>query len=315
MNCMRTPILVLLGALATIGTGLAQTAGGPGSNGSTTGAGRVFAYQLVPGKTLRYKLTAHIKGTIPLLGTPTPIDDGVISLVYAATPKTLLANGLADVELKVESVDVELEGLPVPIGLEDAEKVLNQTVTFSPTGEVKKITGGGPLPFGVSIPGVDPKRLYSLLFPVVFPTDPVKPGDTWPFKSELLGGQGAKPAFTATLLPPDQQNSDASLARIKTDFALNVDQNFDANHKPVADPSQAHRVTKGKITGGGVLTFDAAAGRFTKGQLNIKATISDDLTGQPQTPDEPKSIASKVDAVVTLELQPDGPATTASGKT
>ncbi|MGC8667118.1 MAG: hypothetical protein ACP5VE_03230 [Chthonomonadales bacterium] len=313
MKSPRTLLFVLLAACTAGGVALAQAQPVSSSGVGPAGSGRVLAYQLVPGKTLRYKLTARIKGTIPLLGTPTPIDNGVISLVYAATPKTVLADGLSDVELKVESVDVELEGLPVPIGLEDAEKVLNQTVTFSKTGEVKKITGGGPLPFGVSIPGVDPKRLYSLLFPVVFPTAPVKPGDTWPYKSELLGGQRNKPAFTATLLPEDQSGADPSLARIKTDFSLNVDQNFDGDHKPVADASLAHRTMKGKISGGGILTFDANAGRFTKGQLNIKADISDDLTGKPQTPDEPKQIPSKVDAVVTLELQPDAPANTASG--
>lgn len=312
MKPFRT-LFVLLGASLVVCAASAQDASSASSSAKPADGGRVLFYQLVPGKTLRYKLTARIKGTIPLLGTPTPIDNGVISLVYAATPKTVLADGAADVDLKVESVDVELEGLPVPIGLEDAEKVLNQTVTFSRTGEVKKITGGGPLPFGVSIPGVDPKRLYSLLFPVVFPTTPVKPGDTWPYRSELLGGQKNKPAFTATFLPDDQQNSDPSLARIKTDFTLNVDQLFDADHKPVTDANLAHRAIKGKIAGGGVLTFDTAAGRFTKGQLNIKADISDDLAGKPQTPDEPKQIPSKVDAVVTVELQPDAPAKTASG--
>ncbi len=161
----------------------------------------LLRYHLNPGESLRYKLTADIHGSVPILDSPTPTDlNAAVRIVYVATPRTRLADGTMDVEFKVESAEIEIEKIPFPIPEEQAQQILNQTVSLIPTGEVKRVKAGAPLPFGVSIPGVDPKRLYALLFPIVFQSTPVKTGDKWNFKSELLGGQGAAPVFTATLL-------------------------------------------------------------------------------------------------------------------
>src|SRR5436309_6247873 len=96
------------------------------------GAPTLLAYQLRPGETLRYKLTANIKGSVPLFESPTPVDlEAILTLVYQATPKTLMADGSADVEFKVESADVEVAKIPFPIPIEDVQKVLDQTISSS----------------------------------------------------------------------------------------------------------------------------------------------------------------------------------------
>lgn len=271
---------------------------------------RVLTYHFQSGQTLRYKLTANIQGTFPIADGAAPSNlHAVITLVYLATPRLLLADGSADVDFKVESAEVEVEKIPLPLPVDQVQSILNQSVTFSRTGEVIQVHEGAPLPFNVSIPGVDPKRLYALLFPVVFKEQPVKPGDTWQFKSELLGGEGAKPTFKATLLPSEPVLPDREvLTRIGHKFHMAVNQTVDAEKKPVANGAAPYRSRRGHIHGNGVLQFDPVRGVFTRSDVRITAEITDRLVGKPRTPDEPKELVSKVDAKLTVELQPAVPA-------
>jgi len=281
-------------------------------------------YQLKQGESLRYSLTADVHGSVPILDSPTPQEiNAAVKIVYVATPKTKLADGTMDVEFKVESAELELEKIPLPLPEEEAQKILNQTVSLLDTGEVKKVQEGAPLPFGVSIPGVDPKRLYALIFPIVFPEKAVKPGDKWTFKSELLGGQGTSPVFTATLLPEDGASptakrkpvsgaksvakpkaSGAQSFHVKQDFQMGVDQKLDKDKKPIKDGSSPYYTRQGKIEGSGVFEFDRVRGRMSSGEVTIKADVNQDLIGKPETEDEPKRMTSKVDAKVHVRLEP-----------
>jgi hypothetical protein len=261
---------------------------------------------MVPGQAQRYNLKADIKASVPVFDSPTPIAlEALIEVVYIAKPKTQLADGTADVDLEIDSASLMIgapgvDKIPFPIELDQVREILNQQVTITKLGEVKKTKGGGDLPFGVSIPGVDPKRLYALLFPVVFQAGPVKVGDTWKFTSELLGGPGAQPSFTATVLPSD--NGSAAV-KIKETFDMKVNQAIDEKKKPVTDGKMVHRRKQGAIQGTGTLSFDPGLGLFTKSVVDIKANINDTLVGKPTSMDEPKQILSKVDAKVTVELK------------
>lgn len=260
-----------------------------------------LAYRWTVGQSARYKLRADIKGSIPLFESPEPVAlNAVITMVYRATPKVLLADGSADLELRVESAEIEIEKIPFPIPLEEAQKLLDQNVTFAKTGEVLKVGAGEALPFSVTIPGVDPKRLYTLLYPVVFPTTAVKPGESWDFKSQLLGGQGAEPKFTAKLLGGAAQTL---VNRISQKFVMNVNQSVDSEKKPVTDAALAHRTVTGKIEGSGEFRFDRAKGRMVSGVVDLNARISDDLVGKPMKEDEPKQVLSTVSAHVKIDLQ------------
>lgn len=283
-------------------TGLTPALADPGA--------RVLAYHFQTGATLRYRLTANIQGTFPIADGAAPSNlHAVITLVYLATPRLLLADGSADVDFKVESAEVEVEKIPLPLPTEQVQSILNQSVTFSRTGEVIQIHEGAPLPFNVSIPGVDPKRLYVLLFPVVFKEQPVKPGDTWQFKSELLGGEGTKPTFKATILPAEPGLLDReALTRIGHKFHMAVNQTVDVDKKPVANGAAPYRVRRGHIRGNGVLQFDPVRGLFTRSDVRITAEITDRLVGKPHIPDEPRELVSKVDAKLTVELQSTEPA-------
>ena len=269
------------------------------------GAPALLAYRLKPGDTMRYKLTANVKGSVPLFESPTPIDlDAILTLVYQATPKTLMADGSADVEFKVESAEVEVAKIPFPVPIEDVQKVLDQTVTLSKMGEVIKGNAEKAAPFNLSIPALDPTRLYALLFPVVFQPRPVKAGDTWTYKSELLGGNGANPKFTATVLETTPADGKANVTRLRENVEMKVDTKVNADKKPVTDDADAYKTRKGTIQGSGVLHFNRTSGRFTRSEVELNAKIQEDLVGTPKTPDEPKQVISTVSAKVVVQLMP-----------
>jgi hypothetical protein len=287
----------------------------------------LLRYQLKPGESLRYRLTADIHGSVPILDSPEPTElNAVVRIVYIATPKTRLADGTSDVEFKVETAELEIEKIPFPIPDDQAQQILNQTISMAQTGEVKKVQGGGALPFGVSIPGVDPKRLYALLFPIVFQESAVKPGDRWSFKSELLGGQGAIPTFSASLLPAGSSSGagdkapkapvakagkgaqaiagHADSSRLQEDFQMGVDQKLDKDKKPVKDGAAARYTRLGKIEGSGVFEFDRAKGRMDSGTVTIKANVNEDLVGEPDRADQPKRMVTRVEAKVRIQYEP-----------
>lgn len=266
-----------------------------------------LAYRLTPGKPLNYKLVANIKAHAPILDNPEPSDiEGSLTIVYNATPKTLLADGTSDLDLKVSSAQLFLgtgkDKFEFPIPFETVEKMLNQTVTITKLGEITKTTGGGEAPFSVSIPGIDPTKLYAMMFPVVFKPAPVKAGDSWDFKNGFLGGQSAKPSFSVTVLPTDA--SAASLTRLDEKFSLPVDMKLDKEKKPIKPTEQPYRTRKGSITGTGKLDFDNTAGRLKKGSFKIQADVVEKLVGEPTMPDEPKEITTKVNVDVNVDLIP-----------
>jgi hypothetical protein len=273
---------------------------------------QLLSYRWTPDKPLTYKITANIKGSLPILDSPEPVDlKAVLTLVYSATPRAALNDGSASVEFRVVSADAEIADIPFPIPLEEAQKVLDQRVSIEKTGAVKSVQGGEPLPFSLSIPGVDPKRLYTMLFPIVFPDSPVRPGDTWSYKSELLGEEG-KPKFTAKLLPSagsstgDRRGKSpetGAALRLQQNFSMDVDQKLDEEKRPVQNEGEVYRTRKGRIQGNGTYTFHRTRGIITAGEVNVSADIVEEIVGTPKTPEEPKKVVSKVHAKVTIQLQ------------
>ncbi len=255
-----------------------------------------------------------------------PIDlDATIDIVYKVTPRSLGPDGAAAVDFRIEKAEAELAKIPLPVPFEDAQKVLNRSATFLKTGEVKSVAAAPPLPFGVSIPGVDPQRLYSLICPVVFPERPVKPGDSWEYESELLGSEGSPAKFTATVLESAAETAPAGKAamqkrrpagtsqpeiplRVREEFTMAVDQKLDADKKPIAEGESPRKTRVGQITGSGVMAFSPQRGKLLRGHLTIQARITERFVGDPP-PDEPAEIVTNVKAVVRISPYVPTPAT------
>lgn len=278
-------------------------------------AGKVLSYRLEPKEPLKYRLVANLKGKLPIGDSPEPADiTAKLSLTYTAVPKTRLTDGTSDVDFQVADVDFEVMKLPFVVPDDQARDILNLRVTLSKTGEVVKVYARDKeMPFSVSVPGVDPKRLYALLFPIVFRSVPVREGESWDYKSELLGGQGTAPRFTATLLPAASKTSN-KLVKLKQEFEMPVDVKKNADKKPVTNDEEAHRAQTGKIDGDGVFVFDAQKGRVTHGDVNIRANIKDSLVGKPESDDEPKEIDTAIQAKVTIDLLNGAPSKTRGEK-
>jgi hypothetical protein len=290
---------------------------------------RPLAYRWTAAQPLRYSLVAHLTGAIPLFDNPEPVQiDGVLTIIYKATPTAVRPDGSAEMTLRVETAEAEMAGIPLPVPEEDAHKVLDQVVRFAKSGAVVSVKPGLPLPFAVSIPGVDPKRLYCLLFPVVFPEHAVAPGDQWPYTSELLGGQGSQASFSGEMVAvkyrpvvsyPASDELKAELPKrlslpteitaktpvfLKSIFSMDVKQSLDAKKKPTTDPAAVKKTRTGVIKGDGGYTFDKARGLVTSGVLILSADITEKTVGEPATPDTPTEMKSAVQAAIYVNLLP-----------
>lgn len=266
--------------------------------------GTLMRYRWTTGKPYRLLLNADLKGSLPILGSDDPVDlEAKLFVVYRVTPKRTEPDGSTVLVFKVENAEADVAGIPLPIPMEDAAKVLDRTVTFAPTGAVLRVEGGGELPFALSIPGVDPQRLYSLVCPVVFPEQPVAAGDRWPFESKLLGEEGAPAHFSASVVQtPTGKTGTAAELRVTEEFSMDVDQALNAEKKPVAEGEEPARTRKGSIKGNGVLVFDPGAGGLLRGWLKIDANIAERvLAGDGNA--EPRETLSKVEAVIRIQPQ------------
>jgi hypothetical protein len=279
----------------------------PANTPSQAGAVRV-AYKWKPGAPLSYRLSADIKGKVPILENPVPQDvEAVLKLVFVATPKSLTSDGAADIRIEAVSPEAELFKIPIEIADDQVKKVLNCTVTVGRQGDVRKVGATGETPFALSIPGVDPKRLHNLIYPITFPEAAIRPGEFFEYRGELLGGETAKPVFRAKLLP----GASGGTMQFVQEFKLPVDQRLDEKKKPITGDGEVFRTRRGEITGSGTYRFDPAKGLFTSGQLEMRADIAEEAVKPPKDPEEPKSIVSKIVAKINIRLM--DPASPKSG--
>ncbi len=299
----RAPLMLAVGACVALST-----------VASCFAAPRVLTYRWPQGATLRYKIEAKASGRLPSFETTEPI---VLEMAYAATAKARSANGTTPVDFRVLSAEVALGPLPYEVPQDQARKLFDQSVALKPTGEVASAKDSAPLPFSLSIPGLDPKQLHTLIVPVVFPATALKPGDEWTFQSAFLGKDAAAP-FKAVLVsyetvPQGKSTPAKTIAVIRTEFGMEIDQKLGADKKPAEKPEDIDRTRKGKITGSGLFRFDVGAGRLARGQVTVDANIGEDRLGKLESPDEPRHIDTVVHAVVTVA--PDAPRKVETAKT
>jgi len=229
--------------------------------------------------------------------------EGGFRVTYIAAPRRTDSDGNTVIRFEVSEADAEVLGIPVSVPMEDAHKVLDRVVTFAPTGEVVRVEKAPPLPFALSIPGVDPQRLYSLLCPIVFPVELVSAGDEWDYNSMLLGTEDAPARFRARVLQvPSGSQGMARELRMAQEFTMEVNQLLGKDKKPVAQGKEPMLSRNGTIQGNGIMVFDPAAGKLLRGHLTIQANITEKVL-QPTATDGPVETVSKVKAV--LQIQPD----------
>jgi hypothetical protein len=260
-------------------------------------------YRWTTGKTQKMALTAKLNGSLPLMPNTEPVDlEATLRVIYNVAVKSVEPDGRAVIQFTVDSADADVVGIPVSIPMEDAHKVLDRVATFAPTGAVLATEPAPPLPFTLSIPGVDPQRLYALMFPVVFPETPLKVGDAWEYSSELLGSEGSPAVFRAKVLQmPTGTKGKARELRLAEELNMDVDQNLNAQKKPVQNGEPVAMTRKGNIKGAGIMVFDPEAGTLLRGHLTLQAAITEKAL-EETTSGQVSETTSKVKAV--LQIQP-----------
>lgn len=277
-------------------------------------AGLPLAYKWKAGSVLKYKLKADLKGSLPLFGNPEPVQlEGTLSFGYQAKVLSVKADGSADVALRADSAEAVIAGIPISVPDEDVRKILDQTVTFARTGEVLSRTDVKPLNIGVTIPGVDPQRLYTLLVPIVFPVAPPTANEQWDFKSDLLGAEGTPAPFRATLAGVPAPGAASRLALVASTFHMDVLRRTDVAGKEVSGTEGAVRERKGGIDGTGKTTFDVDRGLMKRSEVKLVARMTDTRLVETTDPNDPKQVAISIDANIVAELLPP-PVATPKGK-
>lgn len=259
----------------------------------------LLKYQWDTSRSLRYKVRADIKGNLPLFDSPEPIPlEANLVFTYVLTASKPNANGQTVLTFRVESADAEVQKIPFAIPEDQASRALNQRVTVRSSGEVVEVAPTEPLPFSLSLPGIDPKRLYALLIPVVFPTQPVRPSTSWNYRSELIGSDMAEPRFEAAL---ESVDSASKSARVVQNLQLVVDQKLGPERKPLKEGEQPAMARSGRVDGKGAYRFSLATGGLLGGYVNLNANLVEEPLGEPK-PEGPKRVESTVEARITIQL-------------
>ena len=152
-------------------------------------------------------MDAIFSGQIPKLSEPGTDAHIKAELYYSATVLKHDAKGTS-VAFAVEAENLSFltkdpgpnvkpdpdDELPFPLPLAQIQSYLNVTAVLRPDGSIADITGGNNDPVKVDV-GVDLRKLFLLMLPVVMPDHPVKPGQTWSFDDGFLGKKPGRTTY------------------------------------------------------------------------------------------------------------------------
>lgn len=261
-------------------------------------------YHWVAGQTLRYQITANLNGSLPLFGEPTPQPvQAKIVLTYLTKVTNVTPDGTATMKIKVASATLEIEDTPFDVPVDTIRKYLDVTTDISPSGAITNEKPGESIPQGYNMPGFDPKRLFLLMFPVVFQSTPVNPGDSWEFPGQLIGG-GVTKKFEATL-GPSSKVGQYKTSNINESFTVSIDQSLDSTGHPANNNTPPSQTRKGEVIGNGHLQFAPKEGRLIQAEMQFTAHLITQTLNTPDNQAAPNKVKSSLKAKVVVQLLPN----------
>jgi len=289
-----------------------------------------LAYRFRPGESYHYTITGFFTGHIPPFSQPnSPPINLRAQLDYVATVQKSDAKG-AQVAFVVHAADIDLlekdpgpsgkvdpnSVVPLSLPLSEVQKVFNVTAMLRPDGSVASVTSDSSSPLHINL-GFDPRKLFLLIMPVVFPDRPLTVNDAWTFDDGVLGHNPGKTTYQGRLLAIQPAGRDLSF-RIGQNAQALVDTGIDKAGNPTDKPAETVGTLKGKVEVTGQLTFvapangrtasdasDLRAGRVSAGQMALNVLLKRTRTAPPD-PNNPVDIDNgDIDVKARLSVQAD----------
>jgi hypothetical protein len=277
-----------------------------------------FRYDLIPGKAHRYRVFAHFHGLTPPFIEPVTLR---IQFDYLATVKKQDDKG-AQIEFTVDKADLVLlardpgpegkvspdEETPFPLPLSQVQSALNITATLRPDGTLVALSGGDSNSSRIQL-GLELRKLFLLVMPVVFPDRPVKLNDEWAFDEGILGKSPGRVTYKGKLvqLPNSKQNAFVFEQQSRS----KMDEKKDKAGKITEKAEDVVETTSGEVTFGGTLNFVSSsatrasgqqAGRLKEGRMLLNAQVLRKRTiPDPDRPEDP--LETKIDLKGWLRVQ------------
>jgi hypothetical protein len=310
---MRASIILLatVGMLCTIlhEHGSAQTSRPTSSLSSphTVTLPAQLSYGFEAGKVYHYKVDAIFSGQIPKLSEPGTDAHIKAELYYSATVIKHDASG-AKIAFAVEAENLSFltkdpgpngklgpdDVLPFPLPLAQVQGYLNVTALLRPDGSIAEVTGGNNDPVKIDV-GVDLRKLFVLMLPVILPDHAVKPGQTWNFDEGFLGKKPGRTSYVGKMVGVREDST-----RVVFELSQSAKSTVNDNLDKEGNSTQTAKLQVGTITGTvsaeGSMNFGASKpiggdhakpGTYTGKLISGNMTLSVALSRTMPDPDHP----------------------------
>ncbi|HLI47083.1 MAG TPA: hypothetical protein VKV18_00105 [Chthonomonas sp.] len=231
-----------------------KAAAPPAQNVAPAVSGPLLTYALQPGSVQHYLVTAYFDGHFPPFDQPgDPPVHLLAHMEYVAHVGQPQQDGLP-VDFTVTQVDMQLlqkevpigakidpkQTVPFPIELEQAQKALNTSVVLRPDGSIARILTAPNNMVRVNV-GIDLRKLFMIVMPVILPNTAVTLGTSWTSKEGVIGTAPAKVSYTNKLnaMKPDGVNLDLKIMQTATS---QIDDTLDSSGMATND--KQHEVSR-----------------------------------------------------------------------
>jgi len=252
-------------------------------------------YGFDTGKVYHYKVVAFFSGQIPKLSEPGSDAHIKAELYYSATVLKHDATG-STVAFAVEAENLSFlakepgtdgksnpdDELPFPLPIAQVQGFLNVTAQLRPDGSIASITGGDNGPIKIDV-GVDLRKLFVLMLPVVLPRDPVAPGAIWPFWEGFLGKKPGRTVYQGKL-DSSRKDSGHVVFHISQSANSTVSDKIDKEGNSTAEAKLQVGSITGEVTASGAMDFTADAtgtaayaGRLATGSMQLSVILKRDM--------------------------------------
>ncbi len=288
-------------------------------------------YGFETGKVYHYRVVALFSGQIPKLSEPGSDAHIKAELYYSAKILKKDAAGTS-VSFTVEAESLSFltkepgpdgkispdDELPFPLPLAQVQGFLNVTALLKNNGAIASVSGGDNGPIKIDV-GVDLRKLFILMLPVVFTDSAVHPDSTWSFDEGFLGKKAGRTTYTGKL-DGSRKVGEKTIFTVSQVGKSTVSDHIDKEGNSTADAKVQVGTITGEVSAAGSMQFAADRnvgsalylGLLQSGTMQLNVVLKRDM------PDADHAGQRLVDPItvhgkMSVQLQAGPPKTDASG--